>query len=227
MIGHRKRHLVHSYIREGNTVHSHMRGSGQPQKKRHWFLNPTLRKRFYREIDGVKIYTVNGAFVRKTRDISFTMGAHHYVDKFIPEDEVWIDDNLSPADLLDLIIHESVERKLMKDGMAYEPAHDKANALENYQRNEKDKSIYTPTKKKRFTRSDAVQIGKVLNIRWNMVKFHPEDLALGMGVELEHGLSEPETDVTHNEPILTGKIALAHLNEDPEYYWKLKLVESK
>jgi hypothetical protein len=48
---------------------------------------------------------------------------------------------------------------------------------------------------------------------------------MGLNVELEHGLHDPSTDVTGNDPILTGKIALAHLNEFPDYYTRLAKIE--
>jgi len=48
---------------------------------------------------------------------------------------------------------------------------------------------------------------------------------MGLNVELEHGLNSPTTDVTGNDPILTGKIALAHLNEYADYYTRLKKME--
>jgi hypothetical protein len=44
---------------------------------------------------------------------------------------------------------------------------------------------------------------------------------MGLEVELEHGQRGPRTDVTHDDPILTAKIALAHLNEFPDYYTRL------
>jgi hypothetical protein len=50
---------------------------------------------------------------------------------------------------------------------------------------------------------------------------------MGMDVELEHGLRDPHTDVTHNDPLLTGKIALAHLNEYPDYYTRLEKMEEE
>lgn len=50
---------------------------------------------------------------------------------------------------------------------------------------------------------------------------------MGLEVELEHGLNDPSTDVTGNDPILTGKIALAHLNEFGDYYTRLKKMESE
>lgn len=46
-----------------------------------------------------------------------------------------------------------------------------------------------------------------------------------MEVELEHGSQDPATDVTHDDPVLTGKIALAHLNEFPDYYVRLERME--
>jgi hypothetical protein len=50
---------------------------------------------------------------------------------------------------------------------------------------------------------------------------------MGLNVELEHGLNDPSTDVTGNDPILTGKIALAHLNEFADYYTRLKKMEQE
>jgi hypothetical protein len=44
-------------------------------------------------------------------------------------------------------------------------------------------------------------------------------------VELEHGTRDPETNVTGDDPVLTGKIALAHLNEFPDYYTRLGKLE--
>ncbi len=50
---------------------------------------------------------------------------------------------------------------------------------------------------------------------------------MGMNVELEHGSRDPSTDVTGNDPLLTGKIALAHLNEFPDYYTRLTAMENE
>jgi len=48
-----------------------------------------------------------------------------------------------------------------------------------------------------------------------------------MDVELEHGLCAPETNVTGDDPLTTGKIALAHLNEFPDYYDRLRKLEEE
>ena len=50
---------------------------------------------------------------------------------------------------------------------------------------------------------------------------------MGMDVELEHGLQDPLTDVSHDDPVVTGKIALAHLNEFPDYYTRLARMEEE
>ena len=52
-----------------------------------------------------------------------------------------------------------------------------------------------------------------------------EQFRIGLDIELEHGLRDPSTDVTGNDPILTGKVALAHLNELPDYYTRLTKME--
>lgn len=63
---------------------------------------------------------------------------------------------------------------------------------------------------KRFTTEEAKRIGEALGIDWS--KFDVEQFRMGLEVELEHGKRDPATDVTHDDSILTGKIALAHLN---------------
>lgn len=71
------------------------------------------------------------------------------------------------------------------------------------------------------------KIGSHIGIDWTSVKFTPEQFALGMKEEFEHGSKDPQTDVTHDCPISTAKIAWAHLKEDPKYYNKLKKMMKK
>ncbi len=52
-----------------------------------------------------------------------------------------------------------------------------------------------------------------------------EEFRRGLGVELEHGLTFADANVTNNHPILTGKIVLAHLKEMLDYYSRLEVVE--
>ena len=49
-------------------------------------------------------------------------------------------------------------------------------------------------------------------------KFSIKDLLKGINIELEHGKINPLTNITNDDLIMTGKIALAHLMEYPNYY---------
>ena len=79
--------------------------------------------------------------------------------------------------------------------------------------------------KKHFTNKEAKRVGEMLGIKWD--KFDVEQFRMGMDVELEHGLRDPNTNVTNDDPIMTGKIALAHLNEFPDYYTRLEKMEKE
>lgn len=81
------------------------------------------------------------------------------------------------------------------------------------------------TSKKHFTREEAKQIGESLEIDWS--KFDIEQYRMGLDVELEHGLIDHHTNVTNDDPIMTGKIALAHLNEFSDYYTRLDKMEKE
>jgi len=77
--------------------------------------------------------------------------------------------------------------------------------------------------KKHFTAEEARQIGEKLGIDWS--RFDVEQFRTGLNAELEHGLADPATNVTNDDPVITGKIALAHLNEFPDYYTRLEKME--
>jgi len=79
--------------------------------------------------------------------------------------------------------------------------------------------------KKHFTTSEAKEIGEKLGIRWN--EFDVEQFRTGIDVELEHGLHNPATNVTSDDFLTTGKIALAHLAEFPDYYTRLAKMEKE
>ncbi|MFH1522918.1 MAG: DUF5661 family protein [Patescibacteria group bacterium] len=81
------------------------------------------------------------------------------------------------------------------------------------------------TEEKYFTSEQAKEIGEKLGVDWS--KFNVEQFRVGMDVELEHGLRVPETNVSGDDPLMTGKIALAHLNEFPDYYTRLEKMEKE
>lgn len=78
-----------------------------------------------------------------------------------------------------------------------------------------------------FSLDEAYKIGMLLGIDWNHSTFDVNQFRNGLDVELEHGLRSPLTNVTDDNPILTGKIALAHLNEFPDYYLRLQKLEDE
>ena len=78
-----------------------------------------------------------------------------------------------------------------------------------------------------FTADDARRIGEQVGIDWQTAPFDVEQFRIGLGVELEHGLHDPATNVTDDDPLVTGKIALAHLNEFPDYYTRLESMEEE
>jgi hypothetical protein len=78
-----------------------------------------------------------------------------------------------------------------------------------------------------FTADEARTIGEQIGIDWSRAPFDVEQLRRGMNVELEHGLHDPLTNVTDDDPLVTGKIAHAHLNEFPDYYTRLERMEEE
>ena len=78
---------------------------------------------------------------------------------------------------------------------------------------------------KHFTAKEARMIGEKLDVDWS--NFDVEQFRMGLDVELEHGKISPATNVTDDDPIMTGKIALAHLNEFPDYYTRLDKLEKE
>ena len=83
------------------------------------------------------------------------------------------------------------------------------------------------SKRTTFTTEEARQVGEQIGIGWADAPFDVEQFRSGMDVELEHGLHDPSTNVTDDDPIVTGRIALAHLNEFPDYYTRLERMEEQ
>ncbi|MEI6510239.1 MAG: DUF5661 family protein [bacterium] len=79
--------------------------------------------------------------------------------------------------------------------------------------------------KKHFSAEEARVVGETLGIEW--ARFDLEQFRMGMDVELEHGTVDTHTNVTGDDPVTTGKIALAHLNEFADYYTRLEELEEE
>lgn len=81
------------------------------------------------------------------------------------------------------------------------------------------------TETRRTTNEEARRVGDEIGVDWS--RFDLEQFRLGMDVEFEHGSHDPQTDVTRDNPIVTGKIALAHMKEFPDYYERLERMEAE
>ncbi len=79
--------------------------------------------------------------------------------------------------------------------------------------------------KREFTTEEATRIGVTLGVDFAHIAV--EQFRIGLGIELEHGARDPETNVTGDDELATGKIAWAHLKEIPDYYTRLKKMEAE
>jgi hypothetical protein len=81
------------------------------------------------------------------------------------------------------------------------------------------------TETRRTTTEEARRVGDAIGVDWD--RFDLQQFRRGMDVEFEHGAHDPQTDVTGDDPIITGKIALAHLKEFADYYERLEKMEQE
>ena len=79
--------------------------------------------------------------------------------------------------------------------------------------------------KRQFTAAEARSVGTQLRIDWAQIDL--DQFRRGLEVELEHGAIDPGTNVTGDDPVLTGKIAWAHLKEIRDYYTRLEQLEAE
>lgn len=155
-------------------------------------------------IDGIKKAKFGElAAVEKYRDIRAGLPDRYYRDMVF---EI-ITDELKHADKYDYILYLSLENITPKGTMGWRSPEQ--------------------APKTGFTTAEAMQIARVLGINFDKEKFDLEQFRAGLDVELEHGRRDPQTNVTNDDPLLTGKIALAHLKEFPDYYTRLAKLEDE
>ncbi len=80
----------------------------------------------------VSVWIVDGRLVRSVFDIDFTEGGHDYVYEFVPQNEVWIDNDLDEIERPYVLLHELHERNLMAKGWDYDRAHEDSSKIENH-----------------------------------------------------------------------------------------------
>ena len=90
-----------------------------------------VHERLWKKLEnGVSVWIVNGRLVRSAFDIDFTEGGHDYVYEFVPENEVWIDDDIEEKERGYVLLHELHERNRMASGWPYNKAHAESSRLE-------------------------------------------------------------------------------------------------
>jgi hypothetical protein len=82
-------------------------------------------------------------------------------------------------------------------------------------------------RKTAYTPEEAAEIAHAIGLDFHAEGVDPEEFRVGLGVEMEHGSRDPRTNVTGDDPHVTGRIAWAHLQELPDYYSRLKEMEGE
>lgn len=90
-----------------------------------------VHERLWKRLEnGLTVWLVNGRLVRSVFDVDFTAGGHDYVYEFVPENEVWIDDDIEEEERPYVLLHELHERNRMAKGWPYSKAHAESSELE-------------------------------------------------------------------------------------------------
>jgi len=105
------------------------------------FKIETVKIALLKKQGNLKIYLVKGRKIRDNLDPNFYFGGHYLVYNYVPRNEVWIDDSVTPKERKYILVHELFELNLMKKGKSYNNAHDYANAAEKEARR-KDGAVY-------------------------------------------------------------------------------------
>jgi len=110
--------------RAGDLSHLTKRGRSLPEAIQ-------VHKRLWKKLEnGLSIWIISGRLVRSVFDIDFTEGGHDYVYEFVPEDQVWIDDDIEESERGYVLLHELHERNRMASGWPYSKAHAESSRLE-------------------------------------------------------------------------------------------------
>jgi hypothetical protein len=126
-------------IKEGKTFSdAYNIGTNVQQQLRMAEKPRPLDKKLWKKIDGLSIFIVRGDVVRDKYNINFTEGGHDLIYKWIPKNEVWLDDDLSLEERSKVLLHELYERDKMSRGIKYPQAHFGSSIIEQeYRRTRK------------------------------------------------------------------------------------------
>jgi hypothetical protein len=109
---------------------------------KHFKEEEILQKQFLYNYNGYDVYTVNGAFVKVTYKMDFVEGGHFKVYNFIPENEIWVDNNIDSKNWGYIAYHEYIEvEEMINNNLDYNSAHEIANKAEKKYREVEDGKI--------------------------------------------------------------------------------------
>ncbi len=91
------------------------------------------------KVKDISVWLIDGRLVRSDFDINFTEGGHDRVYKYVPKNEVWIDNDIMPEERPFVLLHELFERLQMEKGLTYNQAHSHASRLEWQARHDEKK----------------------------------------------------------------------------------------
>lgn len=103
-----------------------------------------IHKKKLGKIGKLNIWLVEGEQVRDKKDVEFTEGGHDLAYRYIPKDQIWIDDSLKAQERPPIILHETYERSRMAQGEGYEEAHAEASKVEKKARKKKGWRRFVP-----------------------------------------------------------------------------------
>ncbi len=99
-----------------------------------------VHERLWKKLENdISVWIVNGRLVRSVFDIDFTAGGHDYVYEFVPEKEVWIDNDIEQEERGYVLVHELHERNRMAESWPYSKAHAESSRLEYHCRHHPEK----------------------------------------------------------------------------------------
>lgn len=84
-------------------------------------------------------------------------------------------------------------------------------------------AVCAPSHQNELTGAEVVEIAELLGIDFAAAPFSAEEFQTGMEVELELGYEcmPSLVDAPDDELVEIGRIAVANLQERPDYYWQL------
>ena len=80
-------------------------------------------------------------------------------------------------------------------------------------------------KRKQISSEEAKRIGETIHIDWEQIDL--EQFRQGLMGNHEQAAIDPETGLTYDGVLLTGKVILDHMQEFPDYFTRLEKLKAE